>query len=355
MSGLQMTRPGATNWKSYMGKTPIIDATLITHNSYYGLGLLGDAKHNTNTDMSPILLGENNDYDIHDRDLTLKKRADPTNQRLGSYNGMLVPKRIIAKGRDFIKRWVYDHYQFGGAAMEYMKYSGSTEFQTALLSVIYGGVITMINPTNMAFPAFTKLCWAMPDIDSSNDLPKKARSADRNPTHAPIVWEPFPILCSTAERKWIADAQLAYARTGKCGPFDHPLQEGAAHLLDAQLQSAAVILEVVKKHAGATTTLDQAIRIVAGAVAKKQGPGRKRFLIERTATSKEFKKLVAVELHSKDTTGLVGEFKNGNGTVHFIDAATRIKEDAESRVFGRNLQPIKPGEGGEIQFQKYTS
>lgn len=343
---------GADVWQTSRNKDPVLDATLITTNGYYGVGLLYDMRNNGDATLEPVLLGMNPDFDVEEFTLTIQPKGDTSGQRLGSFNNIRVPTYIIKKGFEHIRRWMYDHFEFGGMAMSYMKFADTDSFQTFLLAFVYGGVKTMINPSTQSFPAFTDLCWALPDIDDKG-YPKKARKASRNPSHAPVMWEAYPVLCTTADRKWIHEAQANYARTGKAGPLDHPLQEGSAHLLDAQISSAAVIIEAAiadGNNDGATI-----LAAVSGAISERVGPGTSRVLREQNSSTRRFKEKIVAALWDREGTGSLQKQQNGNCTLHFIDSSSRIKDDARGRRFGTNISSVMGGHGTEIQFGGYRN
>lgn len=341
-----------TGWVDRQNKTPYQRRNLSVHNAYFGTNLIDDARNNSREGMGPIFLGVDSDHDLRELQHMLIERGNLEDQRIGSFNHILVPRSVIKRGTDAIKRWVYDHYQYGGLTLEAMRYTTGSDFQNNLVTAVYGGKLSVYNRTRRKFDAFTKVCWTMPDIDSDN-YPCVTNDAERNPTFAPVVLEPLPVMCDTAHRKWIHDSMVQYVREGRCSRMDHPLFEGSAYLLDGIMACAAIVLETAINKNGMNNSAD-ALALITGAIAERRSlDSHRRQLRARTNASKQFKMDVVHELFNSAGRGELVDEKDGNAATRFLDASCRISEDWKNRQIGFTVTPFVEGGLGELQFNGY--
>lgn len=356
-------------WTSDHSDTPLLTGPSATLQAEYGLGEISDRRNNLNPRTTPIFLsGEDAsaNFDIHERELTLKKRGDMRNGRLSSLNSILVPKGICSDWCKVMK-YIYDTYSFGGSSMPGIKHSAPGTAQESQMTMIYGGEILYenLNP-DKTLPAMTKLRWRIPFVDESG-IPIKVQSASRSETFAPIILEPVPPVVSSIEKAWIFYAMNQYISTGRAGDLDQPLKEGSAHLLDATIAIACVYLETMMNvlNTDSAGTILQTMHDLVGHIqynnirniGKKltsQEKNHKRMLVNSAFFgSKTLKNKIPRKVEYDLKTS--NKFQRGNAMVKYITSSRSINNFQDGITVGYTLNAIKPGDTGAVYIGKgYT-
>lgn len=334
-------------------KTPFIDAALITVNAYYGLDILRRWGRNARPGLAPVyprksgMSVRSREWDMHDRDLCLVKKGNLTGQRVSSLNGILVSKHAVNDYQK-IRRYIFDHYAFGGVSMETVVYvEDQKSFQSKQVTFVYGGNVSLINPNNEDFDAYTTVCWDIPQLDDAG-YPIKAQYPGRNSTHAGLMWQAYQTTCDDAERGWIREAMEEYVRTGGVSDYDHPLKEGAAHLLDGILGCTLVVMDALDM---LTKGVPDTPKELLQRLVKADVGSNKRSITGAPRGDDRSKKLAVVR-HLFEDRGLsreVAGHSKGNAVVRYAESSRRINQDQNSRVVGMLLQPVKGGQLAEVQ------
>ncbi len=356
-----------TIWENDKNKTALLTGPVATARATFALLEIRERKENANIRKTPIFLtaDSDSDYDIHERELTLKKNGDSTNGRASSLNSILVPKNI-KHNWPRVSKYVYDSYSFGGSCMTGVKYVKHGEgTQETQMTMIYGGEILYLNENSqMTLPAMTRLRWRIPYVDKRG-YPIRIQKASRSEQFAGLILEPVPPTVDSAEKVWIYDGMMAYINSGTAGVLDEPLKEGAAHLLDSSISAACVLIEAMLKLTPHQQSGQAVLKQLSSLVGKKQWNNRRNVSVELQRGHKQMKRELVKYLFygsaqlreeikddRKYKLDVAQEYQKGNSITGYVTSSRSINLFQDRITVGYTNDEIRPGETGSIYIGK---